>query len=160
MGVLALDLSTKSTGWATKVNGKLEYGCITASSTEVKNRIITMRDSIVELLNKYDIDTVVYEEVRPDTPNSHTQLVLTWLQGSVVIALYEKNKKLNFNSLQASSWRSTIGIKTGRGIKRESLKPIDIKYVKDKYNIDVNEDIADAIGLLDAFESNQVISFE
>lgn len=36
-------------------------------------------------------------------------------------------------------------------IKRETLKIEDIKYVKNKYNIDANDDICDSICLLDAY---------
>ena len=43
------------------------------------------------------------------------------------------------------TWRKTCGIKTGRGVKRDLLKIADIKFVKDNYNIDVNDDVADAI---------------
>ena len=43
------------------------------------------------------------------------------------------------------------GIKTGRVIKRAELKKKDIEYVKGKYNIEVNDDIADAIGIADSY---------
>jgi len=42
-------------------------------------------------------------------------------------------------------------MKQGRGIKRTSLKSQDIQYVKDRYNIIVNDDEADAICLFDAY---------
>ena len=38
-----------------------------------------------------------------------------------------------------------IGIKTGRGVKRESLKTKDIEFVRENYGLDVNDDEADAI---------------
>ena len=38
-----------------------------------------------------------------------------------------------------------MGIHTGRGIKREALKAAAQKLVKNIYNIDVNDDISDAI---------------
>jgi len=31
-------------------------------------------------------------------------------------------------------------MKQGRGMKRDTLKPQDIQYVKDKYSITVNDD--------------------
>jgi len=42
-------------------------------------------------------------------------------------------------------------MKQGRGIKRETLKNQDIKYVEDKYNIKVNDDEADAICIFDSY---------
>ena len=45
----------------------------------------------------------------------------------------------------ASEWRKRCGIRTGRGITRDKVKAADIKFVKDTYNIDANDDICDAI---------------
>ena len=65
MNLLALDLSTKSTGAAIFENGKLtHYECITTSSTDVIKRIYKIKDKINELLNEYSIDEVVAEEIR------------------------------------------------------------------------------------------------
>ena len=51
MKILFLDLSTKSTGWCVGEGGKLiDYGCITASSTNVLKRITTMTDEIDKIV--------------------------------------------------------------------------------------------------------------
>lgn len=149
--ILALDLSTKSSGWATRVQDKLEYGCITASSADPKERIIKMRNELLKIIEKYNITKIIMEEVRPDLQNSHTQKILTWLQAEIVIPVYEYNKTIEIEFILPNSWRSKIGIKTGAGIKRDVLKAKDIEYVKDKYNLTVNDDIADAIGILDSY---------
>lgn len=160
--ILALDLSSHSSGWAVKIDGKLEYGCITDSSTIKQKRLITMREGVLEIVKKYNITKVIMEEVRPEQydendkelysylRNPATAKLLYWLQGTVAIALYEYNKKIEIEFIMPNSWRSKIGIQTGRGIKRETLKIKDIEYVKNKYNISVNDDIADAIGILDS----------
>lgn len=148
--ILALDLSTKSSGWATSASDKLEYGCITASSTDAKARIIKMRDAILDIIKKYKITKIVAEEVRPDLQNSHTQKILTWLQSAIVLSAYEYDKTIEIEFILPNSWRSKIGIKTGAGVKRETLKAKDIEYVQTKYGITVNDDIADAIGILDS----------
>lgn len=74
-----------------------------------------------------------------------THRALMWLQGGVALMLYAYNKKLEMELIYPSSWRAAIGIKTGRGIKRTSLKEKDIQFVKENYNLDVNDDEADAI---------------
>ena len=51
------------------------------------------------------------------------------------------------NLYTASHWRSQVGIKIGRGIKRDQLKTASKKIVKAIYNIDVNDDISDSICL-------------
>jgi Holliday junction resolvasome RuvABC endonuclease subunit len=67
MRILALDLSTKSSGWAIFDEGQLiDYGCITSASTDLIKRIFIMSDGIEEALNKYNIDKIVVEEVRPE----------------------------------------------------------------------------------------------
>ena len=50
-----------------------------------------------------------------------------------------------------SEWRAKCGIKNGRGVTREKEKMYDIAFVKKEYDIDVNDDIADAIGIGHAF---------
>lgn len=65
--ILSLDLSTKSSGWAVFENGELmDHGCITSASTDLIKRIHIMTDAIEQLLNKYEIKTIIVEEVRPE----------------------------------------------------------------------------------------------
>ena len=152
MNILSLDLSSKSSGWAFFENNKLiDYGCITSASTDLIKRIYIMRDGIQEVLNKYTIDKVYVEEVRPQggfgAGNIQTHRALMWLQAAIAFMLHDFNKKIVLEYVYPSTWRATIGIKNGRGIKRESLKQADIDFVKERYNILVNDDIADAICL-------------
>lgn len=150
MNILALDLSSKSTGWAVATDGVYEVsGCITASSTDYIARIYKICEAIAELIKKYDIEKIYCEEVRPEQ-NSHTQKVLIQLQSKVVFTAWEINKKITVDFLTPSAWRAAVGIQTGRGIKREALKAADIKYVELTYGKKVNDDEADAIGILDS----------
>ena len=58
--ILSLDLSTKSSGWAVFENGELmDHGCITSASTDLIKRIHIMTDAIEQLLNKYEIKTII-----------------------------------------------------------------------------------------------------
>ena len=59
--------------------------------------------------------------------------------------VHENFPKIKIEFIYASSWRKECGIKTGAGVKRETLKKNDIDFVKKTYNLDVNDDIADAI---------------
>lgn len=152
MNILSLDLSSKSSGWAFFEDNKLiDYGCITSASTDLIKRIYIMRDGIQEVLNKYTIDKVYVEEVRPQgglgAGNIQTHRALMWLQAAIAFMLHDFDKKITLEYVYPSTWRATIGIKNGRGIKRESLKQADISFVKERYNILVNDDIADAICL-------------
>lgn len=158
MSVISLDLSTKSTGFAVFDRTKLvDFGCITASSTDVIKRI----QKITSELNKVfsdnpNIDKVIVEEVRPENNqygvgNLHTHKVLMWLQASIAFMLHDNFSKAKIEYVYPNEWRAACGIHTGRGIKRESLKAADIKFVHDTYKVDVNDDVADAIGIGHAF---------
>lgn len=151
MIVLALDLSTRSSGYALGVENSLEkHGFISASNTNPIKRIIKMRDQLTKIIKTYKINKIIMEQVRPEY-NSHTMKVLMWLQAAIVIAAYEIDPQIQCEFIGASSWRAQLKIKQGRGVKRNQLKPQDIQYVKNKYNIQVNDDEADAICIFDAY---------
>lgn len=148
MIILALDLSTKSSGWAVYENKKLiDYGCITATSSHLFNRIDKMITELENLLQKYKINHVYIEDVLPEDVHNNIQVhkALTYLQGYVLHKLDDYNLKHTF--FTASEWRSKCGIQTGRGVRRDTLKPRDIKFVQEQFGIKVNDDVADAIGI-------------
>ena len=154
MKILALDLSTKSTGYAIFNDGKLiDYGCLTASQANPIDRIqkiIIDLDKI--LLQHSDISKVYAEEVRPEgtgygVGNLHTHRLLMYTQAAVAFLLHNKYAEVSFEFIYPSSWRSACGIKNGRGIKRDAAKAADIKFVQETFGLTVNDDIADAIGL-------------
>lgn len=149
---IAIDASTKSTGIAIFSNKDLiEYKCITQSSKDVLLRIKNMTDAIEEIYKKYqDFDIrVVMEQIIPDnlnevkwSKNQNTFKALCYLQGAVALMFHHYKKEIEF--VGASTWRKNCGIKQG-GADRDMLKMRDIQFVKDTYNITVNDDIADAI---------------
>lgn len=154
MKVLAIDASTKSTGVALFEDTKLiKYDCLTASSTDLIKRIQKIIKELNEFLNNEKIDKVILEEVRPEQglQNIKTHRALMWLQAAIAFLLHEIQPKAEIEYVYPSEWRAKCGIKNGRGVRRDSLKPLDIKFVKDTYGLDVNDDIADAIGIGHAY---------
>lgn len=152
MKILSLDLSTKSSGWAIFENGLLmKSGCITSSSLDLIKRIKIMTAGIRDIINENGpVDKIIAEEVRPEgtgygVGNQKTHRALMYLQAAISFMLYDDFDKKEMELIYPSSWRASIGIKTGRGIKRTSLKEKDIQFVKENYNLDVNDDEADAI---------------
>ena len=146
MFYLGLDPSTKATGYSIFEDKKLiEYGCITAGSANVWHRIDKMIKEIEQIIQKYPFSYIYLEDVYPEDVKSNLTVwkILTYLQGFILHSLDKYNLKYTF--FTASEWRAKCGIQTGRGIKRESLKPKDIEFVKNQFNIKVNDDIADAI---------------
>ena len=153
MNILSIDASTKSTGWSVyQDNQLLDYGCITASSTDLIKRIHKMTDELKIIIQKYKITKVILEEVRPESgdvgsQNIKTHRALMWLQGALAIMCHDECGDPEFIYLYPSEWRKVCGIKTGSGIKRDVVKLRDIEFVKNTFNISVNDDIADAIGI-------------
>ena len=155
MKILTIDASTHSTGYAIGQNEKLiKHGCICSNKKNVIQRIIIMRNQLSKIIQNENIEKIIMEEVRPEY-NSHTNKVLMWLQAIIIITAYEINSKIQYELIGASSWRAALHMKQGRGIKRETLKNQDIKYVEDKYNIKVNDDEADAICIFDSYWTKQ-----
>lgn len=155
MKVIALDASTKSTGIAIFNDKELiHYDCFTASSSDLIKRIQKIISALNKLLQEHkDIEKLILEEVHPEDniQSLQTHRALMWLQAAINFMLHENHPNVKVEYVYPSSWRAACGIHTGRGIKRATLKSADIKFVKDEYNLDVNDDIADAIGIGHAF---------
>lgn len=150
MNILALDMSTKSTGVAIYKHNKLvKYDCITATSNDLFNRIKVMMNAINKILEEnLDLEYVIMQQVRQEGfVNIKTYKALMYLQGCIQMMIHQKFKHLQTDFLYPSSWRKICKIKQGRGVQRKEQKQLDIKWVKDNFNIQVNDDIADAIGL-------------
>lgn len=167
MKIISLDLSTKSTGYAIFNDTELAgYGELKAASADVIARIYKIIDQLKEIIkDNLDIQKVIIEEVRPEdktsnAKNIHTQKVLMWLQAALVFMIHDFCPKASIEYVYPSSWRTKCGIRTGRGIKRNELKMLDIEFVKEKYNITVNDDAADAIGIGHAYINNLSDEFD
>lgn len=162
MKILSLDLSTKSSGWAIFEDKKLiNHGCITSSSTDLIKRIHKMTDEIKQILiNNQKIEKIIVEEVRPEggygVGNQKTHKALMWLQAAVAFLIHDNFSSVEIEYIYPSSWRAKLGIKNGRGIKRTTLKEADITFVKNTYNILVNDDEADAICIGLAYFQDEV----
>lgn len=153
MRIMSLDASSKSTGVAIFEDKNLiYYECITASSSDNIKRIQKIVNRIDVLLTEYPVDKIIMEEVIPKQGQRiQIHRVLMWVQAAIAFMIHDNHSKVSIEYVVASSWRAKCEIKTGRSIRRESLKPADIKFVKDTYNLDVNDDIADAIGIGHAY---------
>ena len=153
--IMAIDGSTKSTGIAI-FNGEnlVHYECISSTKTDTLARIKLMTSKIKELHQKYEVTEVIMEDVIPEDVhhNDNVYTSLKYLQAAVVLGLHDYGQSVNF--YVSSEWRKKCGIRTGRGIKRETLKAADVAFVKSNYNIDVNDDIADAICIGWAYTHN------
>ena len=143
-------MSTKNTGYAIYKHNKLiSYSCISATSNDLFNRIKVMMNAINKLLQQNpDLEYVIMQQVRQEGfINVKTYKALMYLQGCIQMMIHEKFKHLQTDFLYPSSWRKICKIKQGRGVQRKEQKQLDIQWVKQNFNIQVNDDEADAIGL-------------
>lgn len=162
MYLLAIDASTKSTGVAIfKETELIYYNCITASSNDIIKRIQKMAKEIQSCcLKKYPIEKIILEEVHPDRAiNLTVTKALFWLQYKLSQMIHDFYPDISIEYILPNSWRAKCGIKTGKGIKREDLKKADKQFVKSYYNLQVNDDIADAICIGHANTTAQVDDF-
>lgn len=148
MYLLALDASTKSTGFAVfRDKELLVCNCITASSTDLYKRIHKMVDSILTIVEQIGIEKIVMEEVIPDhSKNTNTFRALMYLQALIHIEIHDKHPEVQIEMIYPSSWRSVCGIEDGRGSKREQKKQKDISFANQTYGLSLtNDDTADAV---------------
>lgn len=130
--ILALDASTKSTGYAIFSNkGKLfHYDCLTASSNDLINRIKKIVNEIDVILTRENIEEIIMEEVRPEYgKNMKTYKALNWLHAALAFLVHDRYKNISIQYIYPSSWRKNCGIKIGPGIKRETLKAETVKFI-------------------------------
>lgn len=143
MNILALDQSTKNTGWCLISGGKiLKYGLLTVDETlPILLRLQKMFYVIKKLIREIDPDFVVFEGTQYQN-NAGTFMNLSRLQGLIMSILFLKN--IGFFAVEPTAWKAYCKIS---GRKREEQKINTKKFVADKYGLIVSEDEADAIGI-------------
>ena len=146
MTILSLDISTTSTGYAVFKDQKLiSYGVI-APAGKTLTRIEKIADEVNLLMLEHEPDIIYAEEPEPAFVKNNIDVYrkLTFTHGAIAIVLNHYNKEMKLCS--SSHWRKQVGIKTGRGITRAQLKPIDVARANELFKLNLkNDDIADAI---------------
>ena len=144
MRTLALDQASRVTGWAVFDDGELyNYGKFSATQTDVGDRLHFIRKEVIGLIEKFDIDEVVFEDIQ--LQNNITQNVQTFKVLAEVYGLIDQmasELKIPHRSYLASSWKSQLGIK---GKDRAEQKRNAQKYVMNTYGVKCTQDEADAI---------------
>lgn len=143
--LLALDQSSRITGWAIFENGELlNFGKFEFASTiPIDRRLYLIREKIKNLIEEYEISEVILEDIQLQNNvvnNVKTFKTLAEVFGVIVEMLYEL--KLEWTAVLASSWKATLGIK---GANRSAQKKAAQQWVKDSYNISATQDECDAI---------------
>ncbi len=167
--IIALDLSTKSTGYSVFDENTKElksYNTLTASSTDLIKRIDKIVAELREIIKATpNLTTLVLEEVLPDKNflNLKTHKALMYLQAAVNFLIHEINPKIKIVQYQPSEWRRKIGVQQGK-LKRKELKQQDIQKANELFNLKLKEtedDAADSILIGAAYlQEEQMIKWE
>lgn len=144
MRLLALDQASHVSGWSVFEDSKLiEYGKIEANQDDLGERLYYIKQEVLKLIDKYNIDEVVMEDIQMQgnvANNVQTFKILAEVFG----VLYETFTELKIpnSAILASSWKSALGIK---GKNRAEQKRNAQAWVLDTYGIKVIQDIADSV---------------
>ena len=144
--ILALDQSSRITGWAIFDNGKLvNYGKFNAEvvGANIGDRLEFIRNKIRKLIEDNQINEVIMEDIQMQgnvVNNVQTFKVLAEVFGVISELLVEM--KIPQSAVLASSWKSALGIK---GRARAEQKQNAQKWVIDTYSVKPTQDECDAI---------------
>lgn len=146
--LLALDQSTKISGYAFFEDGKLKnYGHLSFSGDYVI-RIHHLKNWLLQVINdnKDNNLKIIIEDIQlqsreeSEFQNALTFKRLAQVQGVLLEAFVENN--VSYDIISPSVWRKNCGITSRR---REEQKKEAQNLVKEKFDVEATEDEADAI---------------
>lgn len=143
MKVLALDQSSKVTGYAIFNNGDLEsYGKFDYKQTNPVQRIAALKKDVLAIIKENDIQEVILEDIQmqKNVNNVATFKILAFVLGNLEVLLQEKDIK--YQVVASSTWKSKCGIK---GKARAEQKKDAQRFVLEVFEVKAIQDIVDAI---------------
>lgn len=144
MKIVALDQSTVITGVAVFDNGELiAYNALDLhTNRNLDSRMEIMLTLIDKTIKHFKPDVVVYEDVCLQRMPS-TLITLAQLQGAIMYCCLMN--KTQYEIIKPTQWRKLLSFKQGKNCKREQLKQQAKEYVKNTYDLQLSEDVCDAI---------------
>ena len=158
--LLALDQSSRITGWAIFENGKLlKYGKFNAESVGpgLGERLNYIRNTIKNIVVDNEIDEVIFEDIQMQgnvVNNVQTFKALAEVIGIISELLVEL--KIPQSAALASSWKSALGI---RGRARAEQKRNARLWVEQTYAVKPTQDECDAV-CIGSYKSRHAVSEE
>jgi Holliday junction resolvasome RuvABC endonuclease subunit len=137
--ILALDNATEKMGLSIYDNGKLVYYHLLVFSGNFDSRITKIFEVVTKvMIEGWKPDFIVMEDIQYQN-NYQTYKKLAMLLGVLTVAA--KSAKLDYRIIAPVQWRSHYQISG----KRDDIKAKAVKLVNTMYNIDVIDDVAEAI---------------
>lgn len=159
MRVLALDQASRTSGWAVFNDGKLvTFGKFTADHPDVGDRLHFIRSKVNSLIDEYDIDEVVFEDIQLQGNVANNVATFKAL-AEVFGVLYELfvTLKMPRTAVLSTVWKSTLGIK---GKDRAAQKKAAQAWVEKTYGVKPTQDECDAICIGAHYVNNKVEVFD
>ena len=142
--ILALDQATHTSGYAVFNNKNLiDYGSYVASGDDDIERSVDVKQWMISLIDQYEIDFVGLEGIQYQSTVGVTIFeTLARLQGILAATCVEE--KIHYKIVSTNTWRLHCGVKgRTRPDKKRSMQML----VKEWFNLNVTDDIADSIGI-------------
>lgn len=139
MRILALDQSTRITGWSLFNEGKyVSSGVIDLHKIkDTDERSKQMGLEICKLIEVYRPSEIVIEEVAMQS-NADTLKKLARIQGMAIGFATAHN--IPTHILEPSKWRAALKYKQGSQVKREQLKQQSRDFVKNVLNLQIDSE--------------------
>jgi len=143
--LLALDQSSKITGWAVYNNGELEeFGKFNIDDMDIVSRLLKIQEQIELLFDQKQITHVAIEEIQLQASNNNVVTFKTLAFVMAAILLICKENNIPCETISSSTWKSACGVK---GRDRASQKKDAQRFVEESFGIKATQDIVDAICL-------------
>ena len=145
--LLALDQASYTTGYTVLQNGKIiVVGHFDCTGEDLGNRLTQLRQNIISLIEIYNINEVVFEDIQLQDVNGSKETgiktfkMLAEVRGVVHELL--SSLKIKYSDAQPIKWKAYHKI-AGKGRTQE--KKMAQEHVLKKYNIKCTEDEADSL---------------
>ena len=144
MTVLALDQSSRVSGWSVFEDNKLlTFGSFDCEDDDIGQRLFKVRKNVKELIDKYKPSHIVFEDIQlQDNVGNNVQTFKILAEVYGVISELLTELKIPYTIMLAGTWKNILEIE---GRTRPEQKKNAQRYVKNRYKIDVIQDIADSI---------------
>ena len=145
MGIIIAVDQAKVTGVAVFNDQRLIKYCLIESTCKSYDDVIfEICDKVQQLITFYKPDKVLFEDVAKQS-NSNVHKKLSMLLGALIHLCHQN--LVQYDIIHSATWRSVLPKSNSKGkkLKREELKKLSMELVKERYDVDVVDDIADAI---------------
>lgn len=147
--ILSLDQSLHVSGYCVFKNDKVYTSGTWEIPTKkpIEQRLNMILTKMNKLYDEHEFSQVVFEDIQLQAGNVDTYRKLAYVQAAIIIWCY--NNDIKFKIVSPSHWRSVLKSKesVAFGRKREEQKKAAVDFVRNKFDLEVSSDEADAIAL-------------